>query len=301
MSDAVRVSSVSYFFDREAVLQDLSFSVPSGSIYGLLGSNGCGKSTTVRLLMGLLRRRSGQVEVLGIDPARDPVELKHNVGYVAENPSFYPWMRVGELLAFVAGQRPNWDPEYASRLLTAFGLSVAPRIRELSKGQRALVALLLAVAFRPKLLILDEPTSALDPLARRLFLSSVLAEYQEDGGTILICSHLIHEIAGLVDHVGLLKDGRMHLSLPVDTLRASVRRFRWVLGDAPSPETAPKVRCPGLLHTTVVGRQVSATVFLQDRSEAEIRSILSGDAPSRIDSEPLSFEDCVLELLAEGD
>lgn len=289
----IRIRDLSYRYGGREALRDLSLEVPAGAIYGFLGTNGSGKSTTIRLLMGLLRRQQGDVSLLGLDPARDPVGVKAAVGYVAENQSFYPWMRVGELIAFVARYRDTWDPTLADHLLAEFALDPEARIKELSKGQRAMVALFLAVAFRPRLLILDEPTGALDLAARRRFFEGVLAEYQEDGGTIFVSSHLIQEIAGLVDHVGILDGGTLRTSAPLDELRARLRRFELTFADGEPPV---ELACPGVLHRRSRARKTVLTVDFHRAEEEAVREALAAADPSKIFDEALSLEDLYLEL-----
>ena len=291
---AVRTQGLGYRFGRRWAVRHLDLELPTGAVYGLLGQNGAGKSTVLRLLLGLLRRHEGQVEVLGRDPQADPVAVKERVGYAAETLELYEWMTVEELLGFVGRYRPGWDPELAGRLRERFGLAPDRRVGEMSKGQKAMAGLLLALAFRPSLLLLDEPTSGLDVAARRLFYETVLAEYQAgsspEGGTILIASHQVHEIAGLVDHVGVLRDGRLEISAPVEELQRSVRRWRLAFA-----ESAPtRFEVPGLLRTEAAGREA---VLLARGEEEEVRSVLAASGPFRLESEVLGPEE-LLEALA---
>jgi ABC-2 type transport system ATP-binding protein len=287
---AVRTEGLGYRFGRTWAVRHLDLEVPAGAVYGLLGQNGAGKSTVLRLLLGLLRRHEGRVEVLGRDPQADPVAVKERVGYVAESLELYEWMMVDELLGFVGHYRPGWDRELAGRLRERFGLAPDHRVGELSKGKKAMVGLLLALAFRPGLLLLDEPTSGLDVAARRVFYETVLAEYQAEGGTILIASHQVHEIAGLVDHLGVLRDGRLEISAPLDDLQRSVRR--WRLAFAQSAPTRFEV--PGLLRSESAGRE--AVLLTQGEDEA-VRSALAASGPSRLETEVLGPEE-LLEALA---
>lgn len=290
---AVRTEGLGYRFGRfdpRWAVRHLDLAVPAGAVYGLLGQNGAGKSTVLRLLLGLLRRHEGRVEVLGWDPQADPVAVKARTGYVAESMDLYEWMTVEELLGFVGHYRSGWDRELAGRLRERFGLAPDRRMGELSKGQKAMAGLLLALAFRPALLLLDEPTSGLDVAARRVFYETVLAEYQAEGGTILIASHQVHEIAGLVDHLGVLRDGRLEVSAPLEELQRSVRRWRLAFaGSAPA-----RFEVPGLLRTEAAGREA---VLLTRGEEEAVREALAASGPSRLEAEVLGPEE-VMEALA---
>lgn len=293
---AVRTEGLGRRYARRWALRDLNLRIPSGAVYGLLGTNGAGKSTTLRLLMGLLRPSAGRAEVLGLDPRADPVALKRVVGYVGEKPRFYDWMRVGELIDFVAHHRREWDDAYADNLRRQFGLRLEPRISCLSKGERAMVALLVALGFRPRLLLLDEPTAALDPAARRHFFEGILEAYQEHGGTIVISSHQIREVAGMVDHVGLLEGGRLLASRPADELRDRVRGYRLTFaGGLP----ACGIDCPGLLGSTVAGRVIELIVELATSDDREVRRALDAHRPSRLEPRALSLEEIFLALTRE--
>lgn len=292
---AVRTEGLGYRFGRfdpRWAVRHLDLAVPAGAVYGLLGQNGAGKSTVLRLLLGLLRRHEGWVQVLGLDPQTHPVGVKTRVGYVAESLELYDWMTVEELLGFVGRYRPGWDRELAGRLRERFGLAPDQRVGELSKGEKAMAGLLLALAFRPALLLLDEPTSGLDVAARRVFYETVLAEYQAEGGTILIASHQVHEIAGLVDHLGVLRDGRLEISAPLEELQWSVRRWRLAF-----PGSAPvRFDIPGLLRTEAAGREA---VLLTRGEEEVVRAALAASGPSRLEAEALGPEELMEALAGE--
>ena len=291
---AIRTEGLGRRYARRWAVRNLTMTVPSGAVYGLFGPNGSGKSTTLCLLIGLLRRTEGAAEVLGIDPQAAPVAVKRLVGYVGEEPGFYDWMRVGELLDFVAHHRQAWDDAYADRLRRQFGLRLEMRLGELAKGERAMVALLLALGFRPRLLLLDEPTAALDPAARRHFFEGVLEAYQEEGGTILISSHQIREVAGLVDHVGIIEGGHLLVSRPVEELRDRVRGYRLTFTDR---VPGSGLDCPGLLGSTVAGRVTELIVELATSDDREVRRALEAYGPSRLETQALSLEETVLAVI----
>ena len=298
MSDiAIHTDALGRRYGRRWVVESVDLSVPQGSVYGFLGLNGAGKSTTIRMLMGLIRRDSGAATVLGLDPATDGVEVKRRVGYVAEHPAFYEWMVVEEICAFVANyRRDKWNEKRAGELLERFRLPRMTRLRELSKGQRAKVALVLALAHDPDLLLLDEPTTGLDPVARREFAEGVVAEYQREGKTIFISSHLVNEIAGLVDCIGIIHEGRLLHTSTTEAFLQSVQRVRMTF-----PDGAPRdVDCPGKLRYKADGRE--AIVAVQDFSDDTTLPPLRELHPENLEVERLTLEDAFVEVVgaAEG-
>ncbi|MCX7718388.1 MAG: ABC transporter ATP-binding protein [Candidatus Sumerlaeaceae bacterium] len=293
---AIETRGLGRRFGSKWAVCDLNLSIPRGCVYGLLGLNGAGKSTTIRMLMGVLEPTCGSARVLGYDPVTEDVAMKCRVGYVPDAPAFYEWMTAEEVCAFVAHyRRPEWDAKRAERLLRDFGVPANQRLRTLSKGQRAKVSLVLALAFSPDLLVLDEPTGGLDPLARRQFVEGVLAEYSESGRTILISSHLINEISGLVDHVGILHDGRLVRSEPTETLLARVKRVRLFYEGAPAPTACA---CSGLLRYTADGREAVAVV--DDYDSARTAAEMARIGASHHVVEDLSLEEAFLEIVGPG-
>lgn len=294
---AIETTGLARWYGRRRVVNGLDLRVARGAVYGFLGLNGAGKSTTIRMLMGLIRRHEGEARVLGLDPARKGVELKRRVGYVAEIPAFYDWMTVAEALRFTATyRRERWDWGRAEQLVAQFRLPPGERLKNLSKGQRAKTALVLALAFDPELLILDEPTSGLDPVARREFVEGILAEYQDSGKTIFISSHLVNELAGLVDHVGILHEGRLLLSARVEDFLDSVRRVRLSFAEAAPRELA----CEGLLRGRIDGRD--ALLAVRDYDEERLAAQLRAFNPTALTIERLTLEDAFVEFIggAEG-
>jgi len=230
----IRVENVTRCFGRTLALDDISLSVPRGVVFGLVGANGAGKTTLIRHLIGLLRAEAGTVRVFGLDPVKDPVGVLARIGYVSEENDLPSWMRVQELLRYVRAFYPGWDDAYAEELRGTFGLDPAARIRELSRGQKARAGLLVALAYRPELLILDEPSTGLDPLARRDILAAVLRTVAQEGRTVLFSSHLLDEVERVSDHVALIDGGRVVTQGPLDELRAT-HRLLTVRFDGPRP------------------------------------------------------------------
>jgi ABC-2 type transport system ATP-binding protein len=223
---AIQTHGLTKSFGRTGALRGLDLSVPAGAVYALLGRNGAGKSTLMQLLLGLLEPTAGMVQVLGRDPSREGVALRQRLGYIPERLPLYEWMTVAQTLRFVAAQYRSWSAPTELALVTKFRLPRERRVRELSRGQRALLSLVLAMAHEPDLVLLDECTSGMDALARAEFDRCVIDALHESGRTVLFASHQIRELERLCDWVGILHEGRMLLQMPVETLQADVKLLR---------------------------------------------------------------------------
>ncbi len=220
----IEVDGLRKSFGRKKVLEGVDLRVPPGAIFGFLGLNGAGKTTLIQILLGLLRADGGSCRVLNVDPARRPVEVRRRVGYMAENQAMYGWMRVRELIRWCGRFYDTWDDGLAESLREQMGLPADAKVGTLSKGQTSKLALLLALAPQPRLVILDDPVLGLDPLARRDFLRDVIGQLQARDVTVFFSSHLLYEIEPICDHVAILHGGRIVVAETVDALRARVKR-----------------------------------------------------------------------------
>jgi ABC-2 type transport system ATP-binding protein len=205
----VEIKNVTRRFGEKLALDEVSFRVPSGSVVGLVGENGAGKTTLIKHILGLLNAQTGSVRVFGRDPIADPVHVLSRIGYLSEEPDMPGWMRVRELIRYVAAFYPTWDHDYAESLRAEFGLDPTAKIKHLSKGQRARAGLVCALAYRPQLLLLDEPSSGLDPIVRRDILGAIIQTIADEGRTVIFSSHLLAEVERVSDQVAMIKDGRM--------------------------------------------------------------------------------------------
>ena len=273
-------------------MDHLNLRVPTGSVYAFLGRNGAGKTTTIRMLLNLLDRSSGGVSVLGLDPQRRDFDLKKRIGYVAEGQRMYEWMSVAQIVWFCKGFYPTWDDTLATDLMRQMELPAKEKLRNLSRGTQAKVALLLAMAHRPELLILDEPTAGLDVVVRREFLEGVIDLIQQEGRTVFFSSHIVHEVERVADWVGILDDGRLIWSGLLEDLKRSVKRLVLTF-----PDAVPQgVTLEGALSTQVSGRQ--ATIVVRNHSEAVLQA--AHRIAPRVDVEDLPLEDVLVALLGEG-
>lgn len=225
MAAAFALEDVVYRFGAVRALDGLSLTVRQGELYGFLGRNGAGKTTTLRLLMGILRPHAGSIELLGSRVSRVPVTLKRRIGYVSQEPTFYPWMTARQLGRFVGSFYPTWDAVEFARLLRLLDVPEERRASELSGGTRSKLGLALALAPRPDLLLLDEPTAGLDPVARAEFNDQLVQLHRERGTTVFFSSHLVGEVERLADRVGIVQAGRTCFEGSVVELRDSVRRI----------------------------------------------------------------------------
>ena len=200
-----------------------NLSLPRGAVYGLVGANGAGKTTLIKHILGLLRAESGSVRVFDLDPVADPVGVLSRIGYLSEENDLPGWMSVEELIRYSRAFYPRWDDAYAAELRQAFALDPKAKIKSLSKGQKARAGLLIALAYRPELLVLDEPSSGLDPIVRRDILGAVLRTIADEGRTVLFSSHLLEEVEQVADHVTMISEGGIVLSGPLAAIRESHR------------------------------------------------------------------------------
>jgi ABC-type multidrug transport system ATPase subunit len=224
--DAVRdpvivVTGLTRRFGATVALDSVTLSIPRGVVYGLVGENGAGKTTLIQHIMGMLEAQAGAVRVFGRDPVAHPAEVLSRIGYLSEQNDLPAWMRVDELMRYTRAFYPQWDDAYAEALRGAFSLDRHARVGDLSRGQKARMGLLVALAYRPELLVLDEPSSGLDPIVRRNILEAIIRTIADEGRTVLFSSHLLDEVERVADYVTMISRGRVALSAPLGELKAT--------------------------------------------------------------------------------
>ncbi|HEX8568564.1 MAG TPA: ABC transporter ATP-binding protein [Caulobacteraceae bacterium] len=279
-------------YKRETALGGVDLQVPEGAVYVLAGANGAGKSTLLRTLMNMERPDEGRAEVLGLEPRRAGARVRAQIGYVPEGTEAgYRWMKVGRLIEHQALYFPTWDHEYAARLSRVLEIRPERALGHLSKGQTRRVQLLLALAHRPRLLLLDEPTDGLDPVARDEVLS-LLAEHLADTGcTVLISTHLVNEVDRVADHVGVLRAGRLVVQTSREEMHRMLRAYR---AEGPDGWVGP-AEVPGVvLRRTGVGRDQRWIVWGEERAVAER---IGGSGGVVRDAAPLGLDEAVVALL----
>ena len=293
MSDAIiHVRDLHKSYGRSAtksVLNGVDLTVSPGMVLGLVGTNGEGKSTLIKCLLGLLRITSGEIRVFGEDPWNLSAASKARIGYVPQEPALLPWMTVRQHLAYAAAFFPTWDAAFAAGLVERWRLPANDRIGPLSLGQKQKVSIVLALAHRPKLLILDEPVASLDPVARRQFLESLMEAAESDGNTILFSTHITSDLERIASHLAMLKDGQIVLCDEHDDLKDRVKRLRISAG-ADLPRT---FAIGGALRTEVHGRNALVAMASVDAGLVdELRTRWNAD----VSVEDLNLEEIFVEM-----
>ncbi len=271
---AIDLQAVYKSFRRTEVLRGMTLQVQSGRTFAFLGRNAAGKTTTIRMLLGLLARDDGAIRVLGFDPQREPLEVRRRVGYLAEDQTMYGWMRVSEILRFVAPFYPTWDHDLALRYARDFELPLATRIKHLSKGQNVRLGLVLALAHRPELVVLDDPSIGLDPIMRKQFNRDLVTHLQGEGRTVFYSSHLLYEVEPVADEVAILDEGRIVRQADTEQLRRDVKQL--ILGREALGAVRDRLH---ILDERAEGDHVAVTV---DGAEAACRTLSADGIDFRV-------------------
>lgn len=231
MSNVIETRDLTYRPSRSFEIRDLALNVPTGAVYGFLGPNGSGKTTTIRLILGLIRQHSGSIAVLGSDMPSDAPSVLARTGYVPERPHLYQTLSIAEAMRYHSAFYKTWDWRWAEELADTFMLRRDQKIQGLSKGETGKLMMLLALAQKPELLVLDEPTDGLDPVVRRDVLTALLDYVSQVHATVFISSHLVHELERICDWVGVMDRGKLIAELPMQSFKNGIKRLR--VSDAP--------------------------------------------------------------------
>ena len=235
-SQVLTIRDLTKTYGKVHVLQGLNLNVQEGEVYGFLGRNGAGKSTTIRIVMGITRASSGAVHLFDRPLRSHATALRQQIGYVAQEQNFYGWMTPSTIGDFVGGFYPTWDRDAYAKLIGSLDLPWRRKIRTFSGGMRSKLALALALSHQPRFLVLDEPTAGLDAVARREFIEMVREQAEQSGRTTFFSSHLIDEVEVAADRVGIIEDGRMLYEGSLKVLSESARLLKQKLTDtAESP------------------------------------------------------------------
>ena len=291
MTNAIETRGLTFRASGEFAIDDVSLNVPAGALYGFLGPNGAGKTTTIKLLLGLLRAESGKITILGNEiPGALPAALART-GVIPDRPHLHRYLTVGESLELHRAFHPRWDAKWAAELQEQFRLRPGQKISRLSKGETAKVMVLQALCQKPDLLVLDEPMDGLDPVVRRDVLAALLEYVSSQGATVLVSSHLVHELERFCDWIGVMDQGRLVVELPMSEFRGGNKRLR-----LSSTNTLDTARAP---FTLLTQEQEGGThqSWVVRGWRPEMSSWFAQDGVTLNDVADLDLEDGFVELL----
>jgi ABC-2 type transport system ATP-binding protein len=286
---ALQIERLAKRYGSKSVLHGVDLSVPAGSVLGLLGKNGAGKTTLLKCVLGLARPDAGAVRLLGED-ARDLSDAaKARLGYVPQEIAGYSWMRAGELLHYTAAFYPRWNALLVRKLLTEWDVDPRDRVGRMSMGTRQKLAIILALAHEPDLLVLDEPAASLDPAARREFLKAVLDVAAGGRRTVVFSTHITSDLERVADRVAILRGGVIAYDGELDALKDSVKRLHVTAAEP----LAREFNVPGAVRVRVEGNE--AMVSVRDASPELIETLRRRHAAS-VRVEDLNLEEIFLEV-----
>jgi len=287
-NNVIVVENLVKYFDGRCVLDGVSFSVPSGCIYGLLGRNGAGKTTIIRILLGLEPLTRGRTWLLESESRSLSAKTRGRIGCVAEGHNLIQNYKVSRLVRLCKDLSAQWDDESFDHLMETFRLPRDRKIKDLSMGMRAQLNLALAMAIDPELLILDDPTLGLDTVARRQFLELVIEVIQQQGRTVLFSSHILSDVERIADRIGILSSGRLVVDCPLEQLKQRVKKLRVIFaGSAPAG-----LHMTEIINQKAEGREMVITVANWNN---EKQTILDAFKPSSCTEIPMSLEDIFIE------
>lgn len=287
-SDAIVIEHVSKAYGTKWAVRNLNLKVPTGCVYGFLGRNGAGKSTTIKMLTGMAHPDSGRISLLGQDIATMTPETRARIAYMAEGHPLYSWMTIGQIVQFTAPFYADWDQSLVDQILDHFNLSKKQKCGRLSRGQQAQVSLALAMAPDPELLILDDPTLGLDTVVRRDFLEALIQLIQSRGRTIFFSSHVLGDVERVATRIGVMVDGVLRVDCPTETFRDSVRKV--IIGFNTDPPDFPG--CEGLVTWRRMGLELELVVVNWGPTQQAIAESLD---PQWVDVVELNLEDAFIE------
>ena len=289
MSAVVEIRNLFKHFERSSVLSGIDLKLEQGSVLGLLGVNAAGKTTLIRCMLGLLKPSSGEALVYGHEAWNLPPHIKQKIGFVAQVPDLFAWMKVEQMLKYNAMFYENWNQAKAEDLLRNWDLLGSMRVAKMSEGQRQRLAIVLAMSHEPDLLILDEPVSALDPVGRREFIRQLIELNADEGKSILFSTHIVSDLERIAAEVAIVRDGRVYYQGEIDTLKENVVRLK-----IRSQNTLPaNLEIPKLLSARISGNLATACVREFDPPKLEV---LKNNLQAEIAVEQLCLEDIFLEI-----
>ena len=286
--NVIKIENLVKYFDGRCVLDGINLTVPRGCIYGLLGRNGAGKTTIIRILLGLESPTRGRTFLLGTESTNLSAKVHGRIGYVAEAHNLIQNYKVGRLAKLCKNLSLQWNDDFFNHLIETFRLPINRRVRQLSIGMRAELNLTLAMAIDPELFILDDPTLGLDTVARRQFLEFAIDLLQRDGRTILFSSHILSDVERIADRIGILVAGKLVVDCPLEELKKRIKKLRLIF-----PESAPaNLHLTEIINQQIQGREMVITVA--NWSEQK-QTVVETFKPASCAEIPMSLEDIFIE------
>lgn len=293
MTDMViQTDRLTRYFRSKCALRELTLAVPRGSVFGFLGRNGSGKTTAIRLMLGLIEPTRGSATIFGYDSANLPDDIRAKIGYMPEGHPVYGWMKPRDAARFQCESYPRWNDGLFYAILDHFRIGPNDKAKHLSRGMRAGLCLALTLATEPELLILDDPALGLDPVARHAFLESMVYVTREKCCTIFFSSHLLSDVERVADRIAVLDHNVLKACCSVETFRQQVRQV--VLRFEDKPPTLPEVQ--GLLHSVRMGNELKLTLV---NANGEVDGALRQIGASSLEPVPLGLEDAFLAYLSD--
>jgi ABC-2 type transport system ATP-binding protein len=284
----IRADKLTRFFGRKCAVDGLSLCVPRGSVFAFIGRNGAGKTTAIRMILGLLEPTRGSCTILGHDSTALPPEVRARIGYMAEGHPVYAWMRVGQYADFQRGFYRHWNQAIFSCVIDYFAIEPRTKAGHLSHGQRAGLHLAMTLAIEPEVLMLDDPATGLDPAARRSLLEAMLYFTRSRERTIFFSSHLLDDVERVADHVAVLDYSVLRACSSVETFRDRVRQLSVRLRTQPCGDL-PAI--PGLLR---VQRADNELTLIVANPTGKTRRTLQALGAEAVDEQTLSLEDALI-------
>jgi len=281
------------YYGKTPAVDHLDLKVPTGCICGFLGRNGAGKTTAIKLMLGLLHPTAGSSKLLGCDSAELTPQIRHRIGYVTERHRLFRWMTIAGLEKFQqAFFEEQWDEKLFADMIEYFELSKKKKIKHLSNGQRAQVSLALALAPKPELLIMDDPTLGLDAAIRRQFLEGMIELIMREGRTVLFSSHILADVERVADRIAVIDKGRLRANCSLEEFRSAIKKIILTFPDAPPSE----IDIEGLLHCRGSDNQLELTLVGTD--EAAIGEWAESAGAKEVHVAQMNLEDQFIEFTA---
>jgi len=288
--NVIETHGLTRYFGKKCAVRALDLSIPKGCVFGFLGRNGSGKTTTIRMLLGLLETTRGSSTILGYDSQMLAPEIRARIGYLAEGHHVYGWMRINECEKFQRAFYDHWNADLFNAVIDHFQLDRKARAKSLSRGQRAGLCLALTLAPEPELLVLDDPALGLDPVARRALVEAMIYVTRKEGRTVFFSSHLLGDVERVADRIAVLEDGHLRACCSLDRFREQIRRF--VLHFDTIPPELPKI--PGLLQSVRTEREIALTMA---NHEQEVEAAIQGLGAKHVEPVDIDLEEAFISYI----